>query len=124
MIILFGAIPATVALLIFWTVAFFMYRLQVFGPGAFSAVLSVVSLIMATWGAFALWFAPTKPITRTNTVGLALGLVVWAPFAYAAFFNFAETPFKGFVLFGWILLPVVVATVLLSARLYSYLRNR
>lgn len=124
MIILFGAIPATVALLVFWVVVFFTYRLQIFGPGAFSAVLSVVSLVMATWGAFALWFAPTKPVTRTNSVGLALGLVIWVPSAYAGLFRFADSPTEGFVTFGWIVLPALVAVCLLSVRLNQYLNRR
>ena len=101
-------------------VALGIYRFQMFGSGPLSALFSVIYLGMAIWGASALWFSLSKSTSRSNTIGLVAGLLILTLNAYIVFFELADSPAQGFVRFGWILLPALVAICLLAARLKRF----
>jgi len=118
-IIIFGAVPATIlvfgAVVVLW-----IYRFQIFGPGPLSLLLSVVYLGMAIWGAVALWFSMSESTTHSNTIGLLAGLVILIP----SFVVMVDSPAHGLARFGWFLLPAIVAIFLLVARLHCVWTRR
>lgn len=117
LIIVFGAIPATVAF-VFGFVVIFLYRYGVFGSGPLWAIGGIVWLALALWGTAALWFSLSRSAPLTNSLGLIAGLVASIPAIY-----FVINEPAGMIRFGWISLPAIVAIILLAARTHRSLRS-
>jgi len=122
-IILFGAVPATVTVFIA-AVAFGLYRFHLFGPGPFSALLGILWFGMALWGTGSLWFSLFKSASNSNTIGLTAGLLALIPGIYLVLFELSDSLEEGLIMFGWILLPALVAISLLVTRVCRYRRRR